>query len=184
MDTNYNKLLNNLTDLKLERMKDNLPQYIDMINSGNKTIVDALYELTEKEKSFKKEKAIKACVMTAGFPFHKTLDDYDFSFQPGINKKEIEDYMTLRFIDNSENIYPNITGTYDGLTKEINDAEENINANVDAAETAIISKIEEHNNYVVNTIQPKVESIETKVDNHTGLLTNIQSLINQILGRI
>lgn len=59
MDTNYNKLLNNLTDLKLERMKDNLPQYIDMINSGNKTIVDALYELTEKEKSFKKEKAIK-----------------------------------------------------------------------------------------------------------------------------
>ena len=99
MDTNYNKLLNNLTDLKLERMKDNLPQYIDMINSGNKTIVDALYELTEKEKSFKKEKAIKACVMTAGFPFHKTLDDYDFSFQPGINKKEIEDYMTLRFID-------------------------------------------------------------------------------------
>lgn len=104
MDTNYNKLLNNLTDLKLERMKDSLPQYIDMINSGNKTIVDALYELTEKEKSFKKEKAIKACVMTAGFPFHKTLDDYDFSFQPGINKKEIEDYMTLRFIDNSENI--------------------------------------------------------------------------------
>ena len=60
MDTNYNKLLNNLTDLKLERMKDSLPQYIDMINSGNKTIVDALYELTEKEKSFKKEKAIKA----------------------------------------------------------------------------------------------------------------------------
>ena len=55
MDTNYNKLLNNLTDLKLERMKDSLPQYIDMINSGNKTIVDALYELTEKEKSFKKE---------------------------------------------------------------------------------------------------------------------------------
>ena len=104
MDTNYNKLLNNLTDLKLERMKDSLPQYIDMINSGNKTIVDALYELTEKEKSFKKEKAIKACVMTAGFPFHKTLDDYDLSFQPGINKKEIEDYMTLRFIDNSENI--------------------------------------------------------------------------------
>ena len=57
MDTNYNKLLNNLTDLKLERMKDSLPQYIDMINSGNKTIVDALYELTEKEKSFKKEKS-------------------------------------------------------------------------------------------------------------------------------
>lgn len=77
-----------------------------------------------------------------------------------------------------------ITEVEKRLTKEINDAEKNINTNVDAAETAIISKIEEHNNYVINTIQPKVESIETKVDNHTGLLTNIQSLINQILGRI
>ena len=80
--------------------------------------------------------------------------------------------------------HTHITEVEERLTKEINDAEENINANVDAAETAIISKIEEHNNYVVNTIQPKVESIETKVDNHTGLLTNIQSLINQILGKI
>ena len=57
MDTNYNKLLNNLTDLKLERMKDSLPQYIDMINSGNKTIVDALYELTEKEKKLQEGKS-------------------------------------------------------------------------------------------------------------------------------
>lgn len=82
-----------------------------------------------------------------------------------------------------EHEHTHITEVEERLTKEINDAEENINANVDAAETAIISKIKEHNNYVVNTIQPKVESIETKVDNHTGLLTNIESLINQILGR-
>lgn len=70
------------------------------------------------------------------------------------------------------------------LTKEINDAEESINSNVDAAETAIISKIEEHNNYVVNTIQPKVESIKTEVDKHTGVLSNIQSLIDQISKKI
>lgn len=104
MSTNYNKLLNNLSDLKLEKLKDNLPQYIDMINNGDKSLVDGLYELTEKEKAFKKQKAIKACVMTAGFPFLKTIEDYDFSFQPGLNKKEIEDYLTLRFIDNNENI--------------------------------------------------------------------------------
>ena len=33
-----------------------------MINSGDKNPVDALYELTEKEKEIKKEKAIRTCI--------------------------------------------------------------------------------------------------------------------------
>lgn len=83
-----------------------------------------------------------------------------------------------------EHEHTHLSEVEERLTKEINDAEISINTNVDTAETAILRKIEEHNNYVVETIQPKVESIETKVDNHTGVLANIQNLINQILGRI
>ena len=49
MSTNYIKLLNNLETLKLCTIRDNLSQYIDLINEGTKTTVDALYELTEKE---------------------------------------------------------------------------------------------------------------------------------------
>ena len=52
----------------------------------------------------KEKRAIKACVHTAGFPFEKTINDFDFSFQPSINKSEIEDYTTLRFMENNENI--------------------------------------------------------------------------------
>lgn len=104
MLTNYNKLLNNLNDLKLYTIKENISQYITMINNGNKNPVDALYELTEKEKEIKKEKAIKTCIQTAGFPFIKTIEDYDFNFQPSVHKLEMEDYMTLRFIENNENI--------------------------------------------------------------------------------
>lgn len=104
MDTNYNKLLNNLEELKLYTMKEYMSSYIDMITSGTKTIVDSLYELTEKEKDIKKQRAIKACVHTAGFPFDKTIDDFDFGFQPSVNRKEIEDYATLRFMENNENI--------------------------------------------------------------------------------
>lgn len=104
MDTNYNKLLNNLEELKLYTMKEYMSSYIDMITNGTKTIVDSLYELTEKEKDVKKQRAIKACVHTAGFPFDKTIDDFDFSFQPSVNRKEIEDYATLRFMESNENI--------------------------------------------------------------------------------
>lgn len=104
MTTNYIKLSNNLESLKLFTIKENLPNYIDMINSGEKSTVDALYELTEKEMDLKEKRAIKACVHTAGFPFEKTINDFDFSFQPSINKNEIEDYTSLRFMENNENI--------------------------------------------------------------------------------
>lgn len=104
MDTNYNKLMNNLDELNLINIKLNLPTYLQMITEDKKDIVSALYELTELEKKLRIERAIKACVNTAGFPFQKTLDDYDFSFQPSINKVEIEDFKTLRFIEDNENI--------------------------------------------------------------------------------
>lgn len=56
MTTNYIKLSNNLESLKLFTIKENLPNYIDMINSGEKSTVDALYELTEKEMDLKEKK--------------------------------------------------------------------------------------------------------------------------------
>lgn len=104
MSTNYNKLMNNFDELKLYTMRDNLSLYIDMVKNNEKSFVDALYELTEKERGIKKERAIVACIKTAGFPFTKTIDDYDFNFQPSVNRKEIEDYTSLRFLENNENI--------------------------------------------------------------------------------
>lgn len=104
MSTNFTRLSNNFEELQLFAMRDNLSSYLDMIAQGDKNIVDGLYELTEKEKELRRRKAIKACVQVAGFPFQKTIKDFDFSFQPSINKQEIEDYLTLRFIENNENL--------------------------------------------------------------------------------
>lgn len=63
----YTALLNNLEELKLLQIKDNLDDYIDMITNGGKTVVDALYELSELEIKLKEEKAIHACVRVANF---------------------------------------------------------------------------------------------------------------------
>lgn len=40
----------------------------------------------------------------AGFPFSKAIEDYDFDYQPSVKRKEIEDFRSLRFIENNENI--------------------------------------------------------------------------------
>lgn len=44
--SNYVKLLNNLEKLKLLKIKENLDQYVELINNDKKDIVESLYELT------------------------------------------------------------------------------------------------------------------------------------------
>src|SRR5690625_8016676 len=47
---------------------------------------------------------IKAMVRVAAFPHLKEIKDFDFEFQPSINKEQILDFTTLRFIEQKENI--------------------------------------------------------------------------------
>ena len=101
---NYNKLLNNLETLKLLKMRDSIYDYIDLVNNKKKDITEALYELTNLEIEMLKEKRIQHSIQFAGFPYQKTFDDFDFSFQPNLNKEQILDFKNLRFIENKENI--------------------------------------------------------------------------------
>ena len=57
----YNSLINNLETLELHRFKGNIDTYLDMIASGEKTALDALYELTKSEIDFRKQQAITGC---------------------------------------------------------------------------------------------------------------------------
>ncbi|MBO8161621.1 MAG: ATP-binding protein [Thermosipho sp. (in: Bacteria)] len=100
----YIKLQNNLEKLNLVNMKNNLDKYINLINNGEKSIVEALYELSELELKAKEKRAIASVVKVANFPFLKGLEDFDFDFQPGINKQQILDLKSLRFVENNENI--------------------------------------------------------------------------------
>jgi len=100
----YAKVINNLQKLKLEKMSTYLSTYLDEINKNNISFLDALLNLTEEEILFKEQRAAEFNIRVAGFPFIRTIDEFDFSFQPSINKKEILDLATLRFIEEKKNI--------------------------------------------------------------------------------
>lgn len=102
--TNYVKLLNNIDALKLPTFRNNLDNFIDSVNNDKATLVDAFYDLTEKEMAFRQDRVNKAMIVTSHFPFVKTFEDYDFSYQPRLNKDEIMDLKNLRFIENNDNI--------------------------------------------------------------------------------
>lgn len=100
----YAKLLNGLEELGIHKMQDHLEFYIEQVNKGEKSFSEALIELIEIEKKNNQVRAENACVKTANFPFIKTMDDFDFDFQPGINKLELLELSHLSFIDRKENI--------------------------------------------------------------------------------
>ena len=100
----YSQVISNLQKLKLDKMSTFLSTYLDEINNNNISFLDALFTLTEKEIEFKEQRASEFNIRVAGFPFIKTLDKFDFSFQPSINKNEIMDLATLRFIEEKKNV--------------------------------------------------------------------------------
>ena len=100
----YQKLLNNLETLKLEKMYSYLPNYLDSVAKADVSLTDALIHLTEKELEFRNERASKAQIAVSGFPFVKTVDDFDFDYQPSVKKTQIQDFCSLRFMGGAENL--------------------------------------------------------------------------------
>ncbi len=66
--------------------------------------MEALIHLTDIEIEHRTAIASKTQITVANFPYVKRLSDYDFTFQPLINKSQLYDLATLRFIENKENI--------------------------------------------------------------------------------
>ncbi len=100
----YAKLMNGLEELTLPKMQENLDIYTDMVNQGKMEFTQALEELVSKECEYRRERQNYANIHKANFPFLKTLDDFEFGFQPGLNKAEIMELRNLGFAEKSENI--------------------------------------------------------------------------------
>ena len=102
--SNYNKLLNNLEILKLNKIKEIYPNYVEAAVKNEESLTDSLYKLTEREIEYRDERASQIQVTVSGFPSKKEMEDFDFDFQPSINKQEILELNSLGFLEKNENI--------------------------------------------------------------------------------
>ena len=104
MTSTYTQLMKNLEYLNLVQMKVHLDEVIDFITANNLSFVEGLTKLTSYEIDFKEATMTRSMIKLGAFPHHKEIKDFDFNFQPSINKQQILDFATLRFIENQENI--------------------------------------------------------------------------------
>jgi DNA replication protein DnaC len=60
--------------------------------------------LLEEELGLRESRRFRNALKLSGLPHHKTLDEFDFAFQPDLDARRIRDLATLAFIDAKSNI--------------------------------------------------------------------------------
>ncbi|WP_338825347.1 IS21 family transposase ISEc62 [Moorella humiferrea] len=90
--------------LKLKGMLAHYQEITEKASQNNLSYTEYLSLLFEEELKRKNEGTVKTKINKARFPFIKTLEEFDFSFQPSIREKEIIALSSLDFVEKKENI--------------------------------------------------------------------------------
>ena len=105
--------------LRLGRSVEQLPALLEEAARRELAYSDFLEELLTTEISGKHERNTSMRVAMAHFPFVKTLESFEFKFQPSIDAKVVRELATCRFIANAENVL--LLGLLTMLTKAQNE---------------------------------------------------------------
>ncbi len=98
------RLQENLARLKFSRAAEVLEQVVDHAKENKSSYLAFLDHLLEEEVAAKEKRRIQTAMKTAGLPVAKTIEEYDFSFHPQLNQKEVMELFDLDFITSKENV--------------------------------------------------------------------------------
>lgn len=100
----YARVQEQLAKLKLERVATVLDQLAEQAAAEDWPYVSFLDRLLEEETATRLSRAVALRTKLARFPYLKTLDQFDFAFQPSIDERQLRDLATLRFVAHAENL--------------------------------------------------------------------------------
>lgn len=98
------RLTTNLERLQLSYLATALDNYVTQAMQEQWAYTDFLDRLIEEEVAQRESRRVKTALKLAGFPFLKTLDGFDFAFQPSVPRARIQELATLGFVDRKENV--------------------------------------------------------------------------------
>ena len=98
------RIQDQMQQLKLVRTATELPQLLQEASKKELAYTDLLEELFSRELAAKQERHASMKTTMARFPFHKSLESFDFKFQPSIDPKVVRELATGRFIADADNV--------------------------------------------------------------------------------
>jgi DNA replication protein DnaC len=93
-----------LQQLGLDVAEQQLDQAAQQAAAGDWSYTHFLGYLLDAELRFRHEKTVRLNLQFANLPYQKRLDDFDFSAQPSIDKRLIDELATGRFLHEGRNV--------------------------------------------------------------------------------
>src|SRR5437763_3938606 len=100
----YERLQELLLLLRLVQSVERLPSLLEQASKRELSYSDFLEELLSAELTGKQDRNTVMRIRMAHFPFEKTLESFDFKFQPSLDPKIVGELATSRYIANAENV--------------------------------------------------------------------------------
>ena len=98
------RVLEHLGKLRLGRVVEQLDALLSEAARTEPTYLDFLDGLLREEIGAKQRKRVAMGIQIAHFPTVKTLEDFDFKFQPSVDQKLVRELALGRYIAQAENV--------------------------------------------------------------------------------
>jgi DNA replication protein DnaC len=93
-----------LADLKMPGSLEAIDGILAEIDGGHLAATEAIDRLLSAQITLRNNRRLKAAMRSSRLPAVKTLESFNFTFQPSIKRQQIESLHELGFIDRKENV--------------------------------------------------------------------------------
>lgn len=104
MGAEVSTLREQLKKLGLHTMADSVEHEADVAAKSGSSFTSFLARLVEQELAAKADRSIRERIHKARFPMLRTLEAFDFTFQPSLPAAEVRELAGLGFVDRGEPI--------------------------------------------------------------------------------
>ena len=102
--SSYQRLREHLAYLQMTSAAEHLSAELDLAVQGERSATQVLETLLEIEVTATRARRQRARLRFARYPLHKTLQEFDFDFQPSLDRKLVAELSTLRFVEAKRNV--------------------------------------------------------------------------------
>ena len=99
-----NMLKSRLKSFKLSGMYNAVDERLSFAKDKSLSYQEFLELLLEDEENSRRENSYKKRYSRAKLPCLKRIEDFDFSFQPDMDRRSVNDFATCQFIQERKNI--------------------------------------------------------------------------------
>ncbi|MBW2130861.1 MAG: IS21-like element helper ATPase IstB [Deltaproteobacteria bacterium] len=98
------QLISLLERMKMEHLETHLDAICEQASKRDLGYREFLTEALQTEWSGRHQRGVESRLKAARFPWVKTLEQFDFSFQPSIDRKVVRELAGLGFVERCENV--------------------------------------------------------------------------------